>query len=325
MRARWITLLPFLLLVACASTEEPDPGPPPTREEAIPDGAVKMTPETDHFPPRLVAGDFSDPEPLAGPVNTAGVEDAPVITADGGHLLFFFTPDGNIPAEQQILDRVTGIWQSDFLRGEWSEPVRVLLHDDLSLDGPFGMQGDTLWFGSWREGNYGGSDGADIFTAVYDGTTWSSWQNAGTEINVTLDVGECWILPGGDQFIYDSWREGGLGRQDLWRVWREDEGWSDPENIGPPANTALSDSRPCISPDGQTLWFTYEGSSSGGPGPSVWRARREGDQWVGAEEIVTGFVGDPGVDAAGNLYFTHLFFTPGIEKIETDIYICRPR
>ena len=72
-----IALIVALLLTACSSTEEPDPGPPPTRLEAIPEDAVKMTPETDHFPPRLVAGDFDLPVPLEGPVNTAGVEDAP--------------------------------------------------------------------------------------------------------------------------------------------------------------------------------------------------------------------------------------------------------
>jgi hypothetical protein len=46
---------------------------------------------------------------------------------------------------------------------------------------------------------------------------------------------------------------------------------------------------------------------------------------VNPEEVVTGFVGDPGVDADGNLYFTHLFFTPEFEKIETDIYVCYRR
>jgi hypothetical protein len=323
MKYAWI----LLMLVACSPIEEEELGPPPTRAESLPVDAVKMTPETDHFPPRLVLRDeFADPIPMPGPVNTAGVEDAPVLSTDGTRFLFFFTPDGNLPAEEQIFDRVTGIWLSRFESSTWSEPERVRLHDeaagDLALDGPFALQGDTLWFGSFRANTWG--DG-DIYTALYNGETWVDWENAGREINDVIDVGECWILPGTGELIYDSTREGGLGGQDLWRVWREGEDWSEPENLGAPLNTGLGDSRPCISPDGQVLWFTYEGSVNEGPGPSIWRAHRSGDDWVNPEEVVTGFVGDPGVDADGNLYFTHLFFTPEFEKIETDIYVCYRR
>lgn len=315
----------LLLLAACAPEEE-DPPPPLTRQEAIPEDAVKMTPETDHFPPQLVLRDeYEPPVPLEGPVNTAGVEDAPVISADGQRLLVFFTPDGNIPAEQQILDTVTGIWFSRREAGAWTEPERVWLHDywggDLALDGPFCLQGDTLWFGSFRVDTYG--DG-DLFLAFWNGGTWAGWTNAGWEINEEIEAGECWILPGGAELIYDSPRGDGLGGQDLWLVRRQGDSWGEPENLGEPVNTVLGDSRPCIAPDGETLWFTYEGSHHG-HGPSVWRARREGDGWADPEEVVTGYAGDPGVDAAGNLYFTHLFYTPEGQKIEADIYVCYRR
>ena len=47
---------------------------------------------------------------MEGPVNTAGAEDSPFVTPDGQTLYFFFTPDVRVPAEQQLLDGVTGIW-----------------------------------------------------------------------------------------------------------------------------------------------------------------------------------------------------------------------
>jgi hypothetical protein len=35
-----------------------------TREEAIPDDAVKMTPETDLFPPQLHSDEYEEPVPI---------------------------------------------------------------------------------------------------------------------------------------------------------------------------------------------------------------------------------------------------------------------
>jgi hypothetical protein len=76
--------------------------------------------------------------------------------------------------------------------------------------------------------------------------------------------------------------------------------------------------------DGDTLWYTHEGSASG-HGPSIWRAHRTAEGWSSPEEVVTGYVGDPGIDASGDLYFTHLFYDAEGRKIEADIYVCRRR
>lgn len=323
-------LLLSALLILCPACAGDDPGDPagddptttPTRLESLPTDAVKMTPETDDFPPLLLLPtEFEAPAPLDGPVNTAGVEDAAVISADGSRLVFFFTPDGDVPPSSQVLDRVTGIWQAQRVEGGWTEPERVSLCDDLALDGPVCLQGDTLWFASFRAGNHGEGD---IYTAVLRDDRWQDWTNAGYRLNAEIDAGECCILPGGDELIYDAVAAGGQGGQDLWRVPRGAGSWGEPVNLGAPVNTPLGDSRPALSPDGQTLWYTYEGSLAG-HGPSIWRARRTGDGWSAPEEVVTGYVGDPAVDQAGNLYFTHLFYDTEGRKIEADLYVGRRR
>ncbi len=326
-RAWLLSFAPLLLCAACGQDDAgsppgEDPSTTPTRLESLPADAVKMTPETDHFPPLLLLPDeFEAPVPLDGPVNTAGIEDAPVISADGSRLIFFFTPDGEVPPSLQVLDRVTGVWQAVRTQGGWTEPERVLLCDDLALDGPVCLQGDTLWFASFRAGNYGEGD---IYTAVLRDNRWQDWSNAGHRLNADLDIGECWILPGGDELIYDAVAAGGQGGQDLWRVPRLEGGWGEPQNLGAPLNTGLGDSRPALAPDGDTLWYTHEGSASG-HGPSIWRAHRTAEGWSSPEEVVTGYVGDPGIDASGDLYFTHLFYDAEGRKIEADIYVCRRR
>jgi hypothetical protein len=66
-------------------------------------------------------------------------------------------------------------------------------------------------------------------------------------------------------------------------------------------------------------------SGHGSPGPAIYRCERSGDGWSDPVEIVSGYVGDPGLDAAGNLYFTHVFFDSTLHKIEADIYVAYRR
>ncbi|HDN50737.1 MAG TPA: hypothetical protein ENG06_03070, partial [Thermoplasmatales archaeon] len=105
-----------------------------SRYEIIPDDAVKMTPETDVFPPVLHSDAWEEPVPMEGPVNTAGAEDSPFITPDGSTFFFFFTPDVKVPPEKQLIDGATGIWWSKKESGIWGEPERIVLHYDVSLD-----------------------------------------------------------------------------------------------------------------------------------------------------------------------------------------------
>jgi len=125
------------------------------RYAKIPADAVKGTPVTDLFPPILVSPDFEEPVPMPGPVNSAGAEDSPFITADGQEFYFFFTPDVRVPVEKQLIDSVTGIWACRFVGGNWTEPERVALNDDYAMDGCEVVFGDTMWFASVRAGNYG--------------------------------------------------------------------------------------------------------------------------------------------------------------------------
>jgi len=310
-------------LAGCSDSTEPEPVEEPTRAGSIPSDAVKVTPGTDVFPPVLNSDDFSTPVPMPGPVNTAGVEDAPVISANGSTFVFFFTPDGNEPAENQVVDGVSGIWWCTWDGQKWSEPVRARLAEtgELHLDGSLALQADTLWFCSIRAGTY---RDIDIFTAARSGDRWVDWQNAGSRLNAELGVGELYPTSDGDS-IYFGRVEGGLGQNDLWLTVREGQSWSDPVNLDSPINTSADESRPVISPDGSELWFTRLSSSLGHSGPSIFRSTRTGGVWSEPQEIVSNYCGDPGIDAAGNLYFTHLFYDEDENKIEADIYVAYRR
>ena len=151
-----IFLILFSMVIILASCSE-QPYPDLDRENYIPADKVKLTPADDNFIPVMMSDEWNDPVPLEGTVNTAGAEDSPFIT-DDGRFFFFFTPDAQIPAEQQLTDSVTGIWWCTVDNGVWTEPKRIMLNNDVALDGCSFVQGDTLWFGSVRAGNLGELD-----------------------------------------------------------------------------------------------------------------------------------------------------------------------
>lgn len=324
-RAGWIGA-GLVLIPGCFGLAEPDPEPQEqkTREETIPPGATKMTPEMDLWPPVSHSQEWEQPVPFAGPVNTAGAEDAPIITPDGSIFVFFFTPDVGVPVGEQLYDGVTGVWWCTKDGAVWNEPERALLVDDgeVALDGPFCMQGNTLWFCSARVGNY---RELDIYTATLDGGIWGNWANAGHLLNMEYWVGELYTTGDGATMYYDSDREGGHGAKDIWEIRREAGQWAEPVNLGATINTDLDEGWLYVNPDGSELWFT-RWSGLGYMGPALFRSVKEpSGAWSEPEEVVSNFAGDPAMDADRNIYFTHHFFTADVQMIEADIYVAYHR
>ena len=281
----------------------------PPRSETIPAGAVKMTPATDLYPPILRSDEWETPIPMPGPVNTAGAEDSPFITPNGSWFFFFFTPDLNIPVQNQLGDHVTGVWWTRNVGGTWTEPERLVLGSTNSLEGDEFAQGDTLWFGSVRVGNYGE---IDIYTADYENGKWVDVENAGQQLNVQIDIGAFCLTPDGNTMYYSN---GG----DIWKIVRSVTSWTGPEKVAN-LDSVTSKNQPFVTPDGNELWFTGQSTMSE-PGPALFRSMRNGSYWDPPEEIVSRFAGEPALDSEGNLYFVHHYVTQNISLIEADIYV----
>jgi WD40-like Beta Propeller Repeat len=289
-----------------------------TRAETIPATTVKMAPETDAFPPVLHSDRWQKPVPLDGPINTAGAEDSPFITPDGNNFYFFFTPDVSIPAEKQLLDGVTGIWWSRKVSGNWTEPERVVLNNDLSLDGCEYVQGDTMWFCSVRKGNIGE---IDIYTAKLRNGKWTDWRNAGEQLNEQYGIGEFHLSSDGNTIYFHWTGHGGLGGVDIWKSEKTTTGWGEPVNLGPKINSAGDEGWPFLSSDGNELWFCGQ-SRLAYSGPAVFRSLKMADgSWGEPEEIISNFAGEPTLDDQGNIYFVHHFYSREGKMLEADIYV----
>jgi hypothetical protein len=286
----------------------------PTRDSAIPASAVKITPEADFYPPILHSDGWLQPVPLSDAINTAGGEDSAFVMPDGDTLYFFFTPDVNIPAEQQVSDGVTGIYVSKKQNGEWSTAERVILqdHGKLALDGAEFVQGNIMWFASAREGY----TGVNYFTAEYKDGKWTDWQYVGDKLMKDYRMGEMHITADGNTLYFHSDRAGGKGEFDIWTSQKVNGEWQTPENVAT-VNTEGNEGWPFLTQDGNELWFTrtYLGS------PAIYRSLKVNGEWQEPELILSQFAGESSMDNNGNIYFTHHFYNNQSEMIEADIYV----
>jgi hypothetical protein len=314
MKSLLIILIIILSTASCAEqsdTSELEPIKPIDRESKVPSDQVKMTPETDLFPPILHSNEFEEPVPMPYPINTAGAEDSGFVIPDGNTFYVWFTPDPEASLHEQIADGVTGIYVSQKINGEWQQPERVLLQDPdkQALDGCAFVQGNTMWFCTARTGY----TGLHWFTAEYANGTWTNWLN--TDFNPEYEVGELHITADGRELYFHSSRPGGIGQSDIW-VSRNDNGkWLPPENIKV-INSLEIDGWPSLTQDSQELWFTRFHMGS----PAIFRSKRVNNEWQEPELIISQFAGESSVDEKGNIYFTHHFYKDGV-MLEADIYI----
>lgn len=287
------------------------------RLDSIPSTAVKMTPASDSHRPVMHSPLWKQPVQMPGPVNTAGAEDSPFITPNGTWFFFFFTPDVTVPVEKQLVDGVTGIWWTRLVDGAWTSPEKVVLSDDVSLDGAECVVGTKMWFASVRSGNMGE---IDVYTAEYQGGAWGNVQNAGEQLNVDYNIGEFHLLDDGAKMYFHSGNWSAGQSMDIWETHLSGGSWSAPAALDG-VNSGMDDGWPFVTADGNELWFTRY-SNLGYDGPAIYRSVKQANgSWGEPEEIVSDFAGEPTMDTAGNLYFVHHFYD-GSTMVEADIYMC---
>ncbi|MBU1197995.1 hypothetical protein KJ765_05820 [Candidatus Micrarchaeota archaeon] len=301
----------------------PTPAPIPShfvvpRLKSIPSSAIKMSPDTDEYPPLLHSGGWLPPEPLSSVINTAGAEDSAFVTSDGQTLYFWFTPDPAVPPHQQLTDGATGIYVSRNAGGEWQDPQRIFLHfpDNASLDGCPYVHGDTMWFCSARIGNY---REVDMYTARFIEGEWGLWENVGPRLNEHFELGEMHLSSDGQTLYFHSPRNRGKGGYDLYSSRLLNGVWQEPEELTA-LNTVEVEGWPFLSEDGKELWFTRRRLGA----PSIYRSLFVNGSWSDPELILSQFAAEPSLDAQGNIYFVHHFFKEG-EMLDADIYVARKR
>ncbi len=311
-----VVIIVLLAVLAMSNGEKERVVTQEDRLASIPTDAIKMNPGADQYKPVVHSSEWQQPVPMAGPVNTAGAEDSPFITPNGTWFFFFFTPDVAVPAQKQLVDGVTGLWWTRYVDGSWTSPEKIILCDDVSLEGAACVFGNKMWFASVRAGNYGD---VDAYSAEYSDGKWGNVQNVGQQLNADYDIGEFHLVDDGARMYFHSGSWGANNSMEIWETHLSGGSWTVPVKVSG-VNSALDDGFPFVTPDGKELWFTRN-SHLGYTGPAIYRSvKQPNGSWGAPEEIVSNFAGEPTMDALGNLYFVHHYFDAN-GMIEADIYV----
>jgi Tol biopolymer transport system component len=140
----------------------------------------------------------------------------------------------------------------------WGTPRRLEapVNSDADEYYPSVSARGTLYFSSTREGGRGRGD---LYSATWDGRTYSAPVNLGDSINTTFAEGDPVISADENTLIFVSYnRPDGLGDGDLYVSRLQSGQWSKAQNLGAPINSAALDFCPIFSPDGKTFFFTSE-------------------------------------------------------------------
>jgi len=170
--------------------------------------------------------------------------------------------------------------------------------------------GFSLYFSSDRPGGQGKDD---LWKSIRVTTEdrWGTPVNLGPTVNSSYRDSYPSISADGLSLYFRSRRPEGLGQSDLWVSTRRNtsDPWGTPVNLGPTVNSSAHDSRPNISSDGLSLFFSS--TRSGGYGSyDIWATTRKStrDKWqrpvnLGRRVNSTDLDGGPSISADGRTLF----------------------
>ena len=170
----------------------------------------------DIYVSRREGKDWSKPFNIGAPVNTAGWESQPSLSADGRTLYFTSTRPGG----QGGYD----IWKSDLKPdGSWTNPVNLGPNINTPYDeqSPFiHPDGQTLYFSSNGWAGLGNKDlfisRKDSLSNLPDGLNWKKPENMGYPINTFGEESGLTISSNGKTAFFASDQPGGFGGLDLY-------------------------------------------------------------------------------------------------------------
>jgi hypothetical protein len=192
-------------------------------------------------------GGWSDPKKLA--FSSPHMDADPFLSPNGQRLYFMSARPlamGEDPPEYP------DIWYVNRKGDQWSSPE---LASDISLpeygEGFSSIASDgTIYFSTDRP-NPGWEH--DIFVATWNGSGFE--QPAPLPVKLKTTFSNPFIAPDKEYLIVESDAYGAEDEADLFILFRTDDGWSTPIDLGPAVNTDQVEGTPFVTSDGKHLFF----------------------------------------------------------------------
>ncbi|MBI4947853.1 MAG: PD40 domain-containing protein [Bacteroidetes bacterium] len=217
---------------------------------------------------------------LGKTINTTFSEYAPVISADGGMLVF---TSRRPVTEKEINKRKQGmenIYLSyyDEKKKKWGVAKR--LSESINQPGrhnsAIALSNDGQRMLLYRDDNSGNGD---IYESNLEGEEWSEPVKLPSPINTDDHESSASISPDGHTIYFVSNRKGGQGGRDIWMCKQDQKGeWGRVKNLGSVINTSEDEEGVFIHPDGKTLYFSSKGHNGMG-GYDIFKSVFENGKW----------------------------------------------
>lgn len=184
-----------------------------------------------YFSRKNEQGEWKPRQPMSKLFNTPNEEGAMFISPDNSFLVFSGCnrPDGFGSCDLYISFRRGSKWSKPKNMGSRVNSRAWDTHPTIASDNK------TIYFISTRKGGYGG---ADVWkTVVQQDGSWSSPENLGPVINTPQDEYYPFIHFDNQTLYFTSSGHIGMGGMDFFLSRKQDDGWSQPQNLGYPVNT----------------------------------------------------------------------------------------
>lgn len=119
--------------------------------------------------------------------------------------------------------------KTEYRDGAWTKPVRASFSNELSLGPSVSSDGSRLFFSSNRGTE--GKQGIWVCQRI-DAGQWSEPVEMDREVSSMADEWSCHLSDQGNMFVC-SWRPGGQGRCDGWRIPCGEGRWQSAQNLAP--------------------------------------------------------------------------------------------
>jgi hypothetical protein len=197
------------------------------------------------------------------------------------------TPDGLEIFFGVVTDERSWILHTMETGGGWTDLAVASfsgVYNDYDLT--MSPDGNRVYFTSNRPADGTGPvlENSDIWYVDRTNQGWGDPVRFPEPINT--EMRELYPSESRDGYVYYfSNQVGGLGSFDIYRVAIAEEGFGEPENLGPSINTAENETDNCISPDGDYLVFTSTREGGYGSGDLYISFRTADGGWTQAENM----------------------------------------
>lgn len=197
-------------------------------------------------------------------INSEYPDYSPVLSADERTMIYTTrrssstggekTPDG------MFFEDIVVSYKDD--KGKWTKPVALSSYvntngHEASIN--LSPDGQTLIVFKDDGGN------GNIYYSTWDGKTWTSLQEFGSDINTKAWESHACLTADGNTIYFVSDRPGGFGGRDIYRCVKLPNGkWSKALNVGPVINTEYDEDGAFMHPDGKTFFFASKGHKTMG-------------------------------------------------------------